>query len=119
MANPLLQLTERSAMMAEIEHVCHICGYAWNSIPVSTCPRCKPSLAAPLGSAELLENAWDIGMISGVLQGIELTPTLLTNQKEAIADARRAIRRIDERNRALVARLALSQNDKADRPEAT
>jgi hypothetical protein len=48
---------------------------------------------------ELTDNAYDIGMVSGVLQGIELTPTLLPNQKEAIADARKAIERIEQRNK--------------------
>lgn len=51
---------------------------------------------------ELSDNAWDIGIVSGVLQGVELTPTLLPNQKEAIADAIKAIKRIQERNHRLV-----------------
>ena len=49
---------------------------------------------------ELLDNSWDIGLASGVLQGIELTPTLLPNQKEAIADARKALDRVAKRNQA-------------------
>ncbi len=50
----------------------------------------------------LSDNAWDIGTVSGVLQGIELTPTLLPNQKEAIASARNAIKRIEDRNKASI-----------------
>ena len=48
---------------------------------------------------ELMDNSWDIGIVSGVLQGIELTPTLLPNQKKAIAEARKAMERIKERNK--------------------
>lgn len=51
---------------------------------------------------ELIDNAWDIGLVSGVLQGVELTTTLLPNQKEAIADARKAIKRIEERNQKAI-----------------
>lgn len=51
---------------------------------------------------DLAENAYDIGTISGVLKGIELTPTLLPNQKEAIASARKAIERIESRNKAAI-----------------
>lgn len=51
---------------------------------------------------ELTENAHDIGTVQGVLQGIELTPSLLPNQKEAIADAKKAMERIAERNRKSV-----------------
>ena len=49
---------------------------------------------------ELFNNSWDIGLASGVLQGIELTQTLLPNQKKAIADARKALERVAERNQA-------------------
>ncbi len=49
---------------------------------------------------EFSDNAWDIGTVSGVLQGIELTTSLLPNQKEAIASARKAIERIQKRNHA-------------------
>lgn len=48
---------------------------------------------------ELSDNAFDIGTISGVLRGIELTQTLLPNQKQAIADARKALERIEARNK--------------------
>lgn len=51
---------------------------------------------------ELYENAWDIGEVSGVLQGIELVATLLPNQKNAIANARQAMQRIGERNKKAV-----------------
>lgn len=54
---------------------------------------------------ELSENSWDIGTVSGVLQGLELTTTLLTNQKEAIALARQAIERIGERNKKAIENL--------------
>ena len=47
---------------------------------------------------ELLDNSWDIGLATGVLQGIELTPSLLPNQKQAIADARKALERVAKRN---------------------
>ena len=57
-------------------------------------------------STELFDNSWDIGTISGVLQGIELTTTLLPNQKEAIANARKAIERIQERNQKALEKLA-------------
>ena len=57
-------------------------------------------------STELLDNSWDIGTVSGVLQGIELTTTLLPNQKEAIASARKAIERIQERNQKALEILA-------------
>ena len=57
-------------------------------------------------STELLDNSWDIGTVSGVLQGIELTTTLLPNQKEAIATARKAIERIQERNQKALEKLA-------------
>lgn len=64
---------------------------------------------------QLFYNAWDIGTVSGVLQGIELTPTLLPNQKEAIASARKAIERIGERNRIAVEALAVNpHNEKAE-----
>ena len=55
---------------------------------------------------DLLDNSWDAGLVSGVLMGIELTPSLLPNQKEAIANARKAIERICERNQKLVEELA-------------
>ena len=55
---------------------------------------------------ELSDNAWDIGIVSGVLQGIALTSTLLPNQREAITDARKAIKRIEERNQRLVVKVA-------------
>lgn len=51
---------------------------------------------------KLADNAWDIGTVSGVLQGIEMTPILLPNQKEAIASARKAIERIEARNKRAV-----------------
>ena len=54
---------------------------------------------------ELSDNAWDIGMVSGVLQGIELTTTLLPNQKEAISAAREAIKRVEERTQKMVEEL--------------
>jgi len=57
---------------------------------------------ARVSTQELADNSWDIGIVSGVLQGIECTPTLLPNQKEAIADARKAIKRIESRNSRLV-----------------
>ncbi len=47
---------------------------------------------------ELVDNSHDIGCVSGVLRGIELTPTLIPNQKDAIAEARKAIDRIEKRN---------------------
>ena len=64
------------------------------------CVCCKE--AGSVGIKELSDNAWDIGSVSGVLQGIALTPTLLPNQKEAIASALKAINGIGERNRMLV-----------------
>ena len=70
---------------------------------------------------ELSDNSWDIGMVSGVLQGIALTPSLLPNQKEAIADARKAIERIQTRNQkeivAITNPLTEASNDQAQRPE--
>lgn len=51
---------------------------------------------------ELFSNAWDIGLVCGVLQGIELTPTLLPKQKDAIADALKAMKRIEERNQMAI-----------------
>jgi hypothetical protein len=51
---------------------------------------------------DLSDNSYDIGMVSGVLRGVELTPNLLPNQKEAISDARKAILRIEERNKKLI-----------------
>lgn len=53
---------------------------------------------AQMTPKELNDNARDIGAVSGILLGIELTPTLLPNQKEAIAAARKAISRIQDRN---------------------
>ena len=60
---------------------------------------------------QLSDNAWDIGTVSGVLQGIELTPTLLPNQKEAIASARKAIKRIAERNQSAIEALAANPHN--------
>lgn len=51
---------------------------------------------------EISDNAWDIGTVSGVLQGIALTAGLLDKQKEAIAIAIKAIGRIEDRNQRMV-----------------
>lgn len=51
---------------------------------------------------ELLENSQDIGLACGVLEGIELTPTLLPHQKEAIARALKALERVANRNQAAI-----------------
>lgn len=48
---------------------------------------------------ELSDNAWDIGVVSGVLEGIKLTPALLPKQIEAIDDALKAAARMSKRNR--------------------
>ena len=55
------------------------------------------------------DNAWDIGMVSGVLRGIELTPALLPNQQEAIKDAIEAINRIQERNKQQITTEAMKK----------
>ena len=58
---------------------------------------------------DLSDNAWDIGMVSGVLRGIALTPTLLPNQREAIEKATEAIERIASHNQNAVTVLSLTQ----------
>lgn len=65
---------------------------------------------------DLSDNAWDIGTVSGVLQGIALTPTLLPNQKEALAKARGAIGRIGARNHASVVAIATPLNNGVTNP---
>ena len=55
---------------------------------------------------ELVENSYDVGTVSGVLQGIELSPSLLPNQKEAILYARQAVGRIEQRNKTWLKELA-------------
>ncbi len=55
---------------------------------------------------DVSDNAYDIGMVEGVLHGIELTATLLPNQKEAIVAALKAIYRIGERHQHAVEQFA-------------
>lgn len=43
---------------------------------------------------DMTENAADIGLVCGVLQGIALTPTLLPHQKQALEKAQEAIQRV-------------------------
>jgi len=60
----------------------------------------------------LLDNAWDAGLVSGVLSGIEFTPSLLPNQKSAIGEAQKAIERVIERNQRML--VALSESLKSE-----
>lgn len=67
---------------------------------------------------DLSDNAGDIGLVSGVLHGISLTPTLLPNQKDALAKAREAIERIRERNRATIISISEAGIATSGSPEA-
>lgn len=61
---------------------------------------------------EVSEGARDIGFVSGVLAGIELTVNLLPSQREAVAMAREAVFRIEERHKSAVLAFSSSNQPK-------
>ncbi len=61
---------------------------------------------------EVSEGARDIGFVSGVLSGIELTVNLLPSQREAVAMAREAVSRIEGRHQAAVLAFSFSNQPK-------
>lgn len=51
---------------------------------------------------ELSMNAWDIGLVTGVIHAISVNPSILPNQKDGIASAIEAMDRIAFRNKQAV-----------------